>query len=220
MSEEDPAGLFSGRRGRRAKQANDQLGEAPQLILTPEEKDRLAAVASVERHLADMQTHANVTISRIDELEFVWTITPQQGFWTGGVFEFKITIPNNFPYSSPSAVLTTPIWHPNIDLDGKPCVSVLQKGWRPTYTLSYVMYGLLYLFESPNSEDPLNTQAAGEMRTDLTRFKKHVREKMDEALKTRTTNANKMRPRWEIIFYIISFPSHNPSATLQYNAVI
>jgi len=170
--------LFASRRTRRAKN-QDQDGGAPSM--TQEEKERALAVASCERHLSDLQTHPNVKLIKDTDLHFQWVITPQEGYWKGGSFVFDVVLPNNFPYSSPIVVCRTPIWHPNIDTEGKPCVSVLQKGWRPTHALNYLMYGLLFLFDHPNSEDPLNVKAAEEMRTDLELFKKNVIEKLKKA---------------------------------------
>lgn len=182
MSEDDPSSLFAGRRGRRAKQQQTSEDGTPiQPILTQEEQERIIAVTSVQRHLAELQPHDNVTLQIIDDLSFEWSIVPQDGLWKGVKFLFHVSIPNNFPYSSPIVVLKTPIWHPNIDLDGKPCVSVLQKGWRPTHTLNYLMFGLLYLFEHPNSEDPLNIKAADEMRTNLSLFKQNVADYLKKA---------------------------------------
>ena len=55
------------------------------------------------------------------------------------------------------------IYHPNIDLDGGVCVNVLRP-WKPTYSAQHVLFGLLFLFTDPNPNDPLNQEAAKEMR--------------------------------------------------------
>jgi ubiquitin-protein ligase len=42
------------------------------------------------------------------------TLTPQDGFYAGGVFEFEMNIPTNYPASAPQVRCKTKIYHPNI----------------------------------------------------------------------------------------------------------
>ena len=62
---------------------------------------------------------------------------------------------------------------PNIDLEGAPCVNVLRP-WKPTYSTQIVLFGLLFLFTHPNPNDPLNHDAAKEMRDNPAQFAKNV----------------------------------------------
>jgi len=50
--------------------------------------------------------------------------------------------------------------------------------WKAAYTIQIVMFGLLFLFSHPNPNDPLNPEAAEQMRKDETNFKKLVRQAM------------------------------------------
>jgi ubiquitin-conjugating enzyme E2 M len=167
--------LFSGRRERRTKQeaTASETTDGP-ILLSQAEREKHFAMLSSERHLADLQTPSTVKLIKDTDLHFQWVITPVDGYWKDVDYVFDVTLPNNFPYSSPIVVCKTPIWHPNIDLDGKPCVSVLQKGWKPTHALNYLMFGLVFLFDHPNPEDPLNLQAAEEMRKSMDTFLKNV----------------------------------------------
>ena len=70
------------------------------------------------------------------------------------------------------------MFHPNIDLEGNVCLNILREDWRPVMSINLIIHGLSYLFQvvltlfedmtcdvtflwqSPNTEDPLNKEAA------------------------------------------------------------
>jgi len=107
---------------------------------------------------------------------FIDVIEPDS-YWTGGLYEFKFSIPSDYPFIGPTVICAEKIYHPNIDLEGKICVSVLRP-WKSTYTIQIVMFGLLFLFSHPNPNDPLNPEAAEQMRKDENHFKTLVRQAM------------------------------------------
>jgi ubiquitin-conjugating enzyme E2 M len=58
-------------------------------------------------------------------------------------------------------------------LEGGVCVSVLRP-WKPTYNMQHILFGLLFLFSDPNPNDPLNNDAAKDMRENRTNFARNV----------------------------------------------
>jgi ubiquitin-conjugating enzyme E2 M len=59
----------------------------------------------------------------------------------------------------------TKIFHPNIDLSGNVCLNLLkvdiaEGGWSAAKSLIDIITGIFFLFQKPNSEDPLNKEAA------------------------------------------------------------
>jgi len=104
-------------------------------------------------------------------------VVEPESFWYGGLYEFKFSIPSDYPIGGPTVICVDKIYHPNIDLEGKICVSVLRP-WKATYTIQIVMFGLLFLFSHPNPNDPLNPEAAEQMRKDESNFKQLVRQSM------------------------------------------
>ncbi|OZJ06477.1 hypothetical protein BZG36_00573 [Bifiguratus adelaidae] len=99
----------------------------------------------------------------------------QKGFYKGGQFNFTVNISNNYPHEPPKLRCTQKIYHPNIDLDGNICLNILREDWKPVLNLHSVLVGLQYLFLEPNADDPLNREAAEDLRANRRNFEANVR---------------------------------------------
>ncbi|XP_041478448.1 NEDD8-conjugating enzyme UBE2F-like isoform X1 [Lytechinus variegatus] len=111
----------------------------------------------------------------------VLTITPEEGFWKGGKFDFEIILSEEYNIAPPKVRCKTRIWHPNISEEGQICLSLLREhsmdgtGWAPTRTLKDVMWGLNSLFtDLLNFDDPLNIEAAEHYLRDKRDFEMKV----------------------------------------------
>jgi ubiquitin-conjugating enzyme E2 M len=113
-----------------------------------------------------------------DILNFVLTIVPDEGMYTGGRFTFTFAINQNFPHEPPKVLCTQKIYHPNIDVEGKVCLNILREDWKPVLNLNAVIVGLQFLFLEPNASDPLNKEAAEDLRLTREHFKRNVRVSM------------------------------------------
>lgn len=64
-----------------------------------------------------------------------------------------------FPFEPPLINFISPIYHPNIDSDGRICLDILKlppKGcWRPTCSLLHLLHSIKILLLEPNPDDPL-----------------------------------------------------------------
>lgn len=70
---------------------------------------------------------------------------------------------------------TRQIYHPNVDLEGNVCLNILREDWKPVLNLNSITVGLQFLFLEPNADDPLNKQAAEELRKDRSKFARDVK---------------------------------------------
>lgn len=138
-----------------------------------------AAHLRIQRDFASLEDIPNMKIIRKEDewMEFSLIIKPIMGYWEGGLYEFKFNMPVKYPFDGPKVICVDKIYHPNIDLEGKICVNILRP-WKPTYTIETIMIALLFLFTTPNPNDPLNNEAAADMRKDPVQFGVNVKNSM------------------------------------------
>jgi len=113
-----------------------------------------------------------------DILNFTLTIEPDEGMYKGGSFVFSFSINQNFPHDPPKVKCIQKIYHPNIDLDGNVCLNILREDWKPVLNLNAVIVGLQFLFLEPNASDPLNKEAAEDLRNNREAFRRNARTAM------------------------------------------
>ncbi|KAK0933629.1 NEDD8-conjugating protein ubc12 [Friedmanniomyces endolithicus] len=113
-----------------------------------------------------------------DILNFILTLTPDEGLYKSGLFTFSFAITQNFPHEPPKVKCQQKIYHPNIDLEGNVCLNILREDWKPVLNLNAVIVGLQFLFLEPNASDPLNKDAAKDLQEDRDRFRRNVKTSM------------------------------------------
>jgi ubiquitin-conjugating enzyme E2 M len=101
---------------------------------------------------------------------FVVRIAPPAGIWANGLFDFRFTIPDDFPFTRPSVKCETRIWHPNIEETGAVCLNILRDNYTPVMSISQLVVGLQFLFSEPNADSPLNKEAAEQYTSAIRAF--------------------------------------------------
>ncbi|RKO97740.1 hypothetical protein CXG81DRAFT_1264, partial [Caulochytrium protostelioides] len=90
--------------------------------------------------------------------------------YAGGTFRLRLRVPERYPFVPPMVVFVTPVYHPNIDPEGRICLDVLKLppagGWRPSLTLGVVLAAVRQLLREPNPSDPLRAEVAAEYLND------------------------------------------------------
>ncbi|KKZ66817.1 ubiquitin-conjugating enzyme E2 M [[Emmonsia] crescens] len=119
--------------------------------------------------------------NRDNPFHFSLVIEPDEGMYKGGSFKFTFDIPRGeeaFPFFPPKVKCTQKIYHPNIDPQGNVCLNILRDAWNPILDLNSVAFGLLHIFLEPNYVDPLNKEAAEDLRLNREGFRRNVRTAM------------------------------------------
>ncbi|GAB1206093.1 hypothetical protein APSETT445_004774 [Aspergillus pseudonomiae] len=140
-----------------------------------------AAQLRVQRDLQELTLGSTMKMSfpnPDDILNFTLTIEPDEGMYKGGAFHFSFNVNQNFPHDPPKVKCTQKIYHPNIDLEGNVCLNILREDWKPVLNLNAVIVGMQFLFLEPNASDPLNKEAADDLRQNRETFKRNVRTSM------------------------------------------
>lgn len=75
-------------------------------------------------------------------------------------FKLSFEFPSNYPYSPPTVMFTTPMFHPNVDMAGRICLDILKDKWSAVYNVQSILLSLQSLLGEPNTKSPLNGQAA------------------------------------------------------------
>ncbi|KAB5554654.1 putative E2 ubiquitin-conjugating enzyme [Coniochaeta sp. 2T2.1] len=140
-----------------------------------------AAQLRVQKDLSELSLGSTMRTEFPDPdniLSFILHIEPDEGMYKGGHFSFTFNITPNFPHEPPKVLCREKIYHPNIDLEGKVCLNILREDWKPVLNLNAVIVGLQFLFLEPNASDPLNKEAAEDLRNYRDGFRRNVRSAM------------------------------------------
>lgn len=82
-----------------------------------------------------------------------WTATiegPDDTPYTGLTFKLSFAFSSNYPYSPPTVLFKTPIYHPNVDFSGRICLDILKDKWTAAYNIQTVLLSLQSLLGEPN----------------------------------------------------------------------
>ena len=106
--------------------------------------------------------------------------------YEGGTFKFIIEFPSEYPIKPPTFKFISKMYHPNIYIDGKPCISILNQGedvygyesknerWSAISGVSTILLSIINMLAEPNLESPANVDAAKLYRENPKEFNRMV----------------------------------------------
>ncbi|XP_003427328.1 ubiquitin-conjugating enzyme E2 T [Nasonia vitripennis] len=111
-------------------------------------------------------------------------IGPHDSPYKGALFELELEIPERYPFVPPHLKFITPVYHPNIDTQGRICMDLLKMppngGWKPTISLENLIVAVQSLLGNPNPDDPLMVDIAEEYRFNKTEFERKAKKYAQE----------------------------------------
>ena len=109
----------------------------------------------LQKELMDIMTKPTPGITAFpdDENMTLWTATidgPADTPYASLVFKLSMEFANTYPYSPPTVLFKTPIYHPNVDFSGRICLDILKDKWSAIYNITTVLLSLQSLLGEPN----------------------------------------------------------------------
>lgn len=151
-------------------------------IRIPKEYDKLTS-DPIDNVIFDMNE------SNILEWTFV-IFGPKDTPYEGGTYQGKLTFPKEYPLKPPQVQFTSKLFHPNVYMDGKLCISILHEGsdntgyehelerWRPINNIRTVFISIISLLSDPNPESAANIDAAKLWRDNREAYNKRIKDEM------------------------------------------
>ncbi|XP_043502397.1 ubiquitin-conjugating enzyme E2 T-like [Polistes fuscatus] len=101
-----------------------------------------------------------------DDGIIVTIVGPPGCSYEADVLELDLDLPPRYPFHPPHIQFRTPVYHPNIDNNGRICLDLLKMpptgAWKPTLKLADVLVAIKLLLIHPNVDDPLMPEIADE----------------------------------------------------------
>ncbi|XP_029640269.1 ubiquitin-conjugating enzyme E2 G2 [Octopus bimaculoides] len=120
---------------------------------------------------------------------------PEGTCFEGGVFLTRLMFPPDYPLSPPKMKFNSEIFHPNIYVDGRVCISILHapgddpmgyetsaERWSPVQSVEKILLSVVSMLAEPNDESAANVDAAKTWREDRQRFNSIARKTVAKSL--------------------------------------
>lgn len=112
-------------------------------------------------------------------------IGPKDSPYENAEFAFEISVPTDYPMLAPKVTFSAyTVFHPNVSWkDGSICLDLLTSAaWSPSWTLLTTMQAIRMLLDNPNTDSPLNVDAANILRAgDVRGYRSYIRMILEDA---------------------------------------
>lgn len=127
--------------------------------------------ASIQKELVEITENPpeNCSAGPKGDNLYEWVATlfgPPGTPYEGGIFFLAIQFPTDYPFTPPTIVFRTRIYHCNINSSGAICIDSLKSNWSPALTICNILVAISALLADPNPHDPLVGSIAALYLTD------------------------------------------------------
>ena len=152
------------------------------------------AIARLRNEMRDLTQNedSGFSVGLLNDNWFHWTVSfpgPQETPYEGGFYIAKLRFPTDYPNSPPDMTFETEMWHPNVYVDGRVCISILHppgddvfnpnetsaERWRPILGVEAILLSVMSMLNDPNIDSPANIDAAIQFRDDRHSYLRRVR---------------------------------------------
>ncbi|CAF1217958.1 unnamed protein product [Rotaria sordida] len=123
------------------------------------------------------------------DLTIVGRLLPNSDIYKQGSIRIHMILGQEFPFKAPKVFVRQPIYHPNIERDGKVCTNLLvnSEAWTPTTTLVQIIEEVTNVIDNPCTDQIQHTEAASLYNTNKTEYNRIA----SEMFKQHETSTNK-----------------------------
>jgi len=105
---------------------------------------------------------------------------PEESPYENGTFKLEVRFPKRYPLDPPLVKFCTPVYHPNVDDQGRICLDSLKMppkgGWLPALNVTQVLLQIRLLLSEPNPDDPLMVDISMLFKDHYETFHKNAQE--------------------------------------------
>ncbi|KAM0686398.1 Ubiquitin-conjugating enzyme E2 15, partial [Conglomerata obtusa] len=138
-------------------------------------RNRSSAFLNKDFHRMQSNPSPHYSIGLKDNDIYTWQILiigPPDTLHEHAIYRAIMTFPVTYPEDPPTFTFKSVMFHPNINLDGAVCISILHKGddvygyeerserWLPVRSPDSVIMSVIALLSEVNCESPANLDAA------------------------------------------------------------
>lgn len=107
--------------------------------------------------------------------EYMYSVYVSEGIYANHTYNFRILIPEAYPFRSPIIKCIDTIFHPNIDINGNVCLEFLRHNWSCAMGIEWIVWGIYLFLIEPSGENALNTEAGDLLLYNYDKFAEKAR---------------------------------------------